>query len=198
MAPSREDNKRQVSDALVESAWRLFTKHGFEATTVDAIVEAAGCSRRTFFRYFPTKVAVVFPWRERRLDAFAGALERGLVAQPPLAAVRDACLQMGQNYSDHAKRELARQRLVDASPALVATELKIYEQWEKTIADAVTPRRPSDKRQRQARIFAAATVGVLRTTLREWYDSDCEKNLVRLGRAAFDLLESGFSTDAMP
>lgn len=198
MATSRDDHKRQVRQSLVDSAMRLFARQGFEATTIDAIADAAGCSRRTYFRYFATKEAVVFPRRQERLEAFGVALGLRLQDAPPLQAVREACLAMAEDYSEHADQELTRRRVVQTSPTLMASELQIYETWETTIADAVTRRRSSAKRRRQARLFAAATLGVLRTTLREWYAGECSKNLMTLGRQAFELLEAGFDADAMP
>jgi AcrR family transcriptional regulator len=44
-----------VRDAIWVAAIDLFAEKGFEETTVDHIVEAAGTSRRTFFRYFESK-----------------------------------------------------------------------------------------------------------------------------------------------
>lgn len=44
---------------VLAQAWLLFTEHGFDHTTVDQIAAASGMSRRTFFRYFPTKDALL-------------------------------------------------------------------------------------------------------------------------------------------
>src|SRR4051812_35074941 len=44
-----------VRDAIWVAAIDLFAEKGFEETTVDDIAEAAGTSRRTFFRYFESK-----------------------------------------------------------------------------------------------------------------------------------------------
>ncbi len=47
--------------------------HGYDATTVDDIADAAGISQRTFFRYFPTKDdAILLGYRqfEELVDAF--------------------------------------------------------------------------------------------------------------------------------
>jgi AcrR family transcriptional regulator len=51
----RDVARHAVRDEVVRSAWNLFVEQGFEATTVDQIAEAAGMSRRTFFRYFVGK-----------------------------------------------------------------------------------------------------------------------------------------------
>jgi AcrR family transcriptional regulator len=48
-----------VRDAIYDAAMELFGRKGFNETTVDEIVEAAGISQRSFFRYFPTKSDVL-------------------------------------------------------------------------------------------------------------------------------------------
>ncbi len=42
-------------DAIVETAYRLFKENGFYATGVDLIMREAGISKRTLYKYFPTK-----------------------------------------------------------------------------------------------------------------------------------------------
>ena len=72
-----ERNKLQTRLSLVRAAVRLFREGGYEATTVDAIAAAAGCSRRTFFRYFGTKEDVLLLETREMLDDF-----RAFVAEP--------------------------------------------------------------------------------------------------------------------
>src|SRR5947208_17089191 len=44
-----------VRDAIWTAALDLFAEKGFDETTVEDIVDAAGTSRRTFFRHFESK-----------------------------------------------------------------------------------------------------------------------------------------------
>lgn len=58
--PLRERKKAQTRLDLARAAVRLFQQKGFDACTVDDIVDAADYSRSTFFRYFGSKEDVVF------------------------------------------------------------------------------------------------------------------------------------------
>jgi AcrR family transcriptional regulator len=56
MAGNLQSRKRQLmQDTIYEAAIDLFTRKGFDETTVEEIAEAAGISRRSFFRYFQSK-----------------------------------------------------------------------------------------------------------------------------------------------
>jgi AcrR family transcriptional regulator len=60
-SPSRTQRKRARNrDALVASARRLFTRDGFEATTIAAIAEEADLGFGTFYRYFEDKAAALW------------------------------------------------------------------------------------------------------------------------------------------
>ena len=60
MAEMRRDEKRKfVRDAIYAAAIEIFTERGFDETTVEEIAQAAGVSRRSFFRYFASKDAVI-------------------------------------------------------------------------------------------------------------------------------------------
>ncbi len=53
---SLQSRKRQlVEDAIYDAAIELFAERGFDETTVEEVAEAAGISRRSFFRYFQSK-----------------------------------------------------------------------------------------------------------------------------------------------
>lgn len=50
------DRTRQLaSEEILETALRLFTEQGYDATTIAQVAREAGVSQRTLFRYFGTK-----------------------------------------------------------------------------------------------------------------------------------------------
>jgi TetR/AcrR family transcriptional regulator, cholesterol catabolism regulator len=55
----RERKKQENQQHILEAALNLFETQGVEATTIDAIAEAADVSRGTFFNYFPTKESLL-------------------------------------------------------------------------------------------------------------------------------------------
>ena len=56
MPKSLQSRKRQlVRDAIFDAAIELFAVKGFDETTVEEAAQAAGISRRSFFRYFESK-----------------------------------------------------------------------------------------------------------------------------------------------
>lgn len=188
----REQKKAEVRDALVQAADALFVEQGYEGTTVDQIAERAGVSRRTFFRYFPSKEAIAFPRAEERRDAFRMLLEERFAEQDALPAVRAACLEVGKMMVSTADEELRRQKVVDASPTLLAADLEIYRAWEQVIAEAVTRSGGDAERARVGQLFAAATIGIVRSVLRAWFDAGCEGDVIKMAEEAFALLETGF------
>ena len=50
-----DENKRQKKEALFNTAYDLFTKKGFNSTTISDIVEKAGVAKGTFYLYFKDK-----------------------------------------------------------------------------------------------------------------------------------------------
>ncbi len=69
----RERKKARLRRQIVETALRLFHKRGYERTRIEDIVQVLEISQPTFFRYFPTKDAVL---REVGKKGFACQTEK--------------------------------------------------------------------------------------------------------------------------
>ena len=55
----RERKKVRLRQQIIDTSIRLFRKRGYENTRVDDIVQILEISQPTFFRYFPSKDAVL-------------------------------------------------------------------------------------------------------------------------------------------
>ena len=72
----RERKRRETRRRLTETGLRLFLERGYEATTLDAIAEAADVSRRTIFHYFNQKDDILLAWQSGIGEAIRAAILR--------------------------------------------------------------------------------------------------------------------------
>src|SRR5580692_7607391 len=61
----RERKKARLRQQIIDTSIKLFRKHGYENTRIDDIVQSLEISQPTFFRYFPSKDAVLREVGER-------------------------------------------------------------------------------------------------------------------------------------
>jgi len=186
----RERKKDQTRDALARSAIALFQAKGYEATTVAEIARAANVSRRTFFRYFPTKDALLFVDNSDHLERFREILDTREPSDGTGDPVRRACLDQASEYVRDRDHLLARARIIESSPNLCKQERQQDLLWERAITDAllVAPH-PSVAAERRARMLAGGIVGAMRAAINEWQRHDGDVDLVRLTGEALDLFD---------
>ncbi|MDP6932933.1 MAG: TetR family transcriptional regulator [Myxococcota bacterium] len=195
----REQKKVETREALLAQARTLFLNQGFDATTIDEICDGARVSRRTFFRYFPNKQALVFPNHQDRLDRFRGLLEGRRNQESVFATLRQATELFAIEYDLYRDSIVEIQTLIESSPLLLAREREIDREWERAIEEAFTAEAGGTKEaRRRALVLAGATIGVLRATMRFWFESHREADLRGMGMDALDSLESGFPLPPQP
>ena len=88
----RERKKSATRRAIEDAAWELFSERGYAETSVDEIAERAGVAPRTFFRYFPTKEAVLYGEADEALAALADEF-RSRPADEPLGVSLVAAIE---------------------------------------------------------------------------------------------------------
>ena len=158
--PGLRERKRAKTRATIqEEALRLFREHGYDATTVEQICEAAEVSESTFYRYFPTKPDVVLQ------DEFDPLIIAAFRAQPAelssLRALREAFKTVFAQMSP-AQEDEQRQRtlLALAVPELRAAMIDQFAQAIQLIADGVAERTGQAESDLAVRTIAGAVVGV--------------------------------------
>src|SRR5689334_10728619 len=136
----RERKKAEARAALVESALALFAEKGFDAVTVEEIAAAANVSRRTFFRYFPTKEDVVLERRREQLDLLKTVLAAAPATTSIEAVVREALAKIAADYESNRRRILSERALFTKHPSLAVRDLEIDRAFEHAVAHAVLDR----------------------------------------------------------
>lgn len=182
----REQRKARTREAIQEQALRLFLEKGYESTTVEEIAAAAGVSHMTFFRYFPTKEAVV---ENDDYDPLIAALIRARPpGEPPLTALRRAVAEgLARVAPTDRGAMLTRVRLITSTPALRARQWRNVASTTALFAEALAARggAPVDLR---LEVVAAAATAALTTALTRWADTDGADDLAALVETAFDTL----------
>jgi mycofactocin system transcriptional regulator len=188
-SPAAAGRPPATSRAELEvAALELFHRDGFDATTVDRIAEAAGVSRRTFFRYYASKNDVV--WGD--FDAGLRAMEAGLAQTPDdvplLQGLGDAVVEFNALPAEAVPAHRQRMALILHVPALQAHSTLRYAAWREVVAQFAARRLglPVDALAPQlvGHVALAAAVASYEQWLR-----DERSDLSELLRAAFTALD---------
>jgi AcrR family transcriptional regulator len=110
----RERKKQQTRNALHEAAYRLVQEHGLEGTTIDQICLEADVSSRTFFNYFPSKVAAALGLPAEPVDGAAEVRFRAATG-----SLVDALCDMITAGDQFAARQSRVKKLVVQNPELI-------------------------------------------------------------------------------
>jgi TetR/AcrR family transcriptional regulator, regulator of mycofactocin system len=137
-ATSREDLERV--------AMRLFSEHGFDATTVDDIATAAGIGRRTFFRYFGSKNDVVWGRFAEGLADFRASLAATPAEAPLGEALRNAIVAFNALPPEQVPVHRQRMALILTVSSLQAHSTLMYAEWRAVVSDFVAARTGADAR----------------------------------------------------
>lgn len=137
--PIRERKARAIRARIAEAALDLFVSRGFTETTIDQIAVVAGVGRRTIFRYFATKEAILFDHLVVRRDAAIELLHERPPGEPALmslhAVLRELCVQ------GYDRRVLAKIRHVLATnPSLAGQEFAVVLAFEANLTTAIQSR----------------------------------------------------------
>jgi AcrR family transcriptional regulator len=187
----RERKRRETSERIIEKGLKLFVKNGYEATTLDAIAEAAGISRRTFFYYFKSKEDVLLAAHD---SGFREALKPAMLDEPPdqapLDAVQKCLIKLASRYE--TKESIVFDRLMQSTEALRARKEAVFVETEQILLEAMCELWPSPGRRDGLRLVAMVAMGTLRLALDKWKQNDAAHPLAYYVRQGFILLAKQF------
>lgn len=62
-----EEHRREVRDAILDTAAGLVDEQGLRSVTMSRIAEQTGIGRATLYKYFPDVETILLAWHERRI-----------------------------------------------------------------------------------------------------------------------------------
>jgi AcrR family transcriptional regulator len=187
----RERKRRETSERIVEKGLKLFVKNGFEATTLDAIAQAAGISRRTFFYYFKSKEDILLAAHD---SGFREALRPAMLDessdQAPIDAARNCLIKLASRYE--TKESIVFDRLMESTEALRARKEAVFVETEQILLAAMCELWPAPGRRDGLRLVAMVAMGTLRLALDKWKQNHAAHPLAYYIRQGFTLLAKQF------
>ena len=145
----RERKKQQTRELIADTAHRLFTDRGFDATTVAQIARAANVSEVTVFNYFPTKEDLVFGGMQFFEQTLLDAVRTRAHGESVLEAIRRPVFAGFPLLADEKRIRsiVAARKLISASPSLEAQEREIIGRYTRLLAEQLAEEagaRPGD------------------------------------------------------
>ncbi len=177
------------SRAAVEKvALELFAERGFDDTPVEDIAAAAGISRRTFFRYFPTKSDVLFGEFGMLLDALGEWFADRADDAPMFEVIAEATMRFNRVHTDGPVAHRARMELILHTPALRANASLRHGEWLAVIAGYAARRMGEPVRSLGPQLAAHLSIGAANAAYDQWL-ADPDSDLGELVRRAFSMIE---------
>jgi len=185
----RERKKAKTRSAIQALALRLFREQGYDATTVQQIIEEAEVSESTFFRYFPTKSDVVL------LDDLDPLIVEAFRKQPkelsPLQALHQAFREVFDQLSVlEVADQMDRMQLSFSVPELRSAILDQLAGAMHLLVEVLVERTGRATDDVGVRTLAGAVMGVAISVLFTVAD-DPSKNFVVLFDESMSCLDGG-------
>ncbi len=192
----RERKKARTRAAIQSNALRLFREQGYDATTIEQIIEAAEVSESTFFRYFPAKEDLVL--RDDYDPVIVGLYQGQPPDMPPVRAMRATFAALFEAMTGEQRAEQQeRVALCLGVPALRAAMLDQFSRTMELLANAIATRAGRSSNDFTVRTVAGAVLGIMMAVLAEMAENP-DADLAALIDTGLVNLESGFEAMTRP
>jgi AcrR family transcriptional regulator len=155
---------RRVADTrarLIDVALDLYVEDGFVATTIDEIASAAQIGRSSFFRFFPSKEAVLFAPMLAAQEWFLDQLRARPAGEPPLFSV--AVVSVHGEWPPVRRKDLSRVRKTMSTDPTLRDSLTVQ------LSSAFAPRLVACLRERAPDLDRLAIKTIADTAI-NWCD----------------------------
>ncbi len=184
----RSTTPEHISDVALE----LFAARGFDEVSVDDVAHAAGIARRTLFRYYASKNAIL--WGD--FDAHLAHLRELLDNVDPRVAMgealRTALLAFNTFDQSETVRHRQRMRIILETAELQAYSMTMYAGWREVMAGFIAGRLSVKTTDPLPQTVAWTMLGVALSAYEQWLSDESVTLPEALGNA-FDVLGAGLN-----
>lgn len=197
MLPSRP-KRVPVPDAIKAAALALFVEHGFEKTSVDEIVRAAGVTKGAMYHHFRSKQDLLFDIYDRLIalqsDHLAAIVARPAPATSRLrAAAEDVIITSLAAHAEATVFFRSRHLLTPDHRAVVAQRRRAYsELFEQLVSDGVAE--GTVRSDLPPAILLGYFFGAVHY-LAEWYDAAGPLGPEAIASAYADMMLASFAPE---
>ena len=190
MSTLRARRHNQTRTEIVDAAFRLFAEKGYSEVTMEEIAAAAGISRSTVYRRFPTKEDVVLDVPTRWLDAFDEAAA-ALPDDATLAEAFSITSQAVATYIDaNIERAMASYAILEEAPTLKVSGVATTQWLQRMVMLAETYGGPQKAGEEgRAAVLAGAYLGGIDAMMFQWASSGGTESVVAATKRLHGYLE---------
>lgn len=170
-APKRGRPARVDAAELGLVAVRLFVERGIDNVTMDEVARAGGVSRRTLFRLFPSKAAIVWSGFEEITQAFTAELT-GARGADVVAILHGAWVTSLRSLDASTEVTRLRMLLISSSPGVLAWGVAKLHDSSRLLQEHINRIDGSPVDSLRARLLSTALMAAVLSALSWWAQTD--------------------------
>lgn len=181
----------QTRAEIVDAALALFADQGFDATSMEQVADAARVSRRTVYRYFPTKDDLVFESPRKWLAVLNRTLDTRRLDEPTRDLLQRAVRDVARFIESDRETVLAGFSILTASPSLMERHGRSDAEWTARYLELLAPDVADQPNGvLQATTAAMALVAATNALVAVWATTQPDSDLIAMTETMFDQLDS--------
>ena len=185
-----ERRHERTRAAIADAAVALFAAHGFTETTMDEVAEAAGVSRRTAYRHFPSKDDLVFEQPRRWLVHFDATIGEEIEGESPRDRCRRGLLAVARLIEDNATSIIPAYQVMLSTPSLRGYNGRTEDAWFDRYIELFSPTgNVSPAAMVEVATVAGSLVGTTKALVGVWALTHPASNMEELTSAALAQLD---------
>lgn len=191
----RERHAVETRQRIVDVALALFVEQGFDATTIDQIASSADVSPRTYFRYFPTKEALIFHDFDQRLAGIRECIEVRPEGETPLETLTVVlCAMIDELRTVPEQKALTLSLLAERPSVRSYQRSAVIDHAQEEIVETLAHKTGKPATDPVLKATLALVTSCMEIALRDWVDNDLETEFESHFRAVLDACRHALDT----